>query len=92
MTTTQSGSVAADGVLAWVTFDTTGLMASDGPFTLSMNDTLNGATDFAGIPATITDGQLSIVAVPEPNACTLFLFAFGGLAVRRRGRRVASSR
>ncbi|MFV2067995.1 MAG: hypothetical protein ACC645_13560, partial [Pirellulales bacterium] len=44
--TTQSGTVIADGLLASVTFDTTGFW--QGSFQLALADTLDGPTDFAG--------------------------------------------
>lgn len=55
---TQEGvSVAAEGLLATVTVDTTG--CGPGPWDLVLGPgNLNGPTDFAGIPATVHDGVL----------------------------------
>jgi len=61
--TTESGTVIADGLLATVTFDTSGF--TQGSFRLALAETLDGPTDFAGIPITITDGMLHVV--PEPS-------------------------
>jgi hypothetical protein len=60
--TTANGMVAADGMLATVMIDTTGFIA--GEFDLRVGNTLDGATDFAGVPVDITDGLIRIV--PEP--------------------------
>lgn len=87
-TTTSMGTVAADGTLAFVTFDTTGFFAGS-TFTLLLKDTLNGATDFAGIPATITNGTLAITAIPEPSAMLYvgMIAAMVGAGVRLTRRR-----
>ncbi|MEM6363213.1 MAG: hypothetical protein AAF745_02220 [Planctomycetota bacterium] len=85
-TTTSSGSVIADGTLAIVTLDTTGL--ASGNFTLNLSSTLNGPTDFAGIPVDeFQGGGLSIAAtaIPEPNlAMTLSIAAASMMVTRRR--------
>jgi len=86
-TTTASGSVTTDGVLAVVTIDTTGWFAGDGPWELRLKETLNGDTILAGLPSalTIINGT---IAVPEPSA--LLLGLVGGalfLCWRRRPRR-----
>lgn len=60
--TTATGTVVADGMLATVLIDTTGFM--EGEFDLRAGSTLDGPTDFAGVPANITDGSIRIV--PEP--------------------------
>ena len=65
-TTAGNGSVLSDGVLAFVTFDTTG--TNEGTFTLRLDSTLNGPTDFAPTPVDqFIGGILSVTAVPEPN-------------------------
>jgi hypothetical protein len=81
----QSGTISADGLLATLTIDTTGFFAGDPvtSWTLNMSSTLNGVTDFAGAPAQITDGTITLV--PEP--ATLSLLGLGGLAMLRRRRR-----
>lgn len=67
---TSSGAVLADGLLATVTLDTTGV--SNGIFELNLLDTINGPTDFAdpSLVVTISDGTLSVV--PEPSSATFF--------------------
>jgi len=71
-TTTASGTVTADGVLAVVTIDTTGWFAGDGPWELRLKETLNGDTTLPGLPSppTIINGT---IAVPEPSALLLGL-------------------
>lgn len=65
--TTSSGTVPASGLLAAVTFDTTGFFV--GSWSLSLSNTLNGSTDFAGIPATIQNGTISTyIVVPEASS------------------------
>ena len=80
-TTTAEGTATADGLLATLTIDTTGFL--DGSFDLSLGNTLDGATDFAGLPADITDGSIRII--PEPTALVLLLLGCAGvvLGVRR---------
>lgn len=83
-TTTASGTVTADGLLATVTIDTTGFFPEDGPFGLVLSQTLNNPTNFGTVSPEITDGQ--IVIVPEPG--TLALFGLAGVALLHRSRRV----
>lgn len=83
-TTTLAGSVPGNGLLATLTFDTTGF-TTQRTWSLNLKNTLNGPTDFAGTPATIADGSI-IVNVPEP-ACILLLFV--GLMLRLRRTRMA---
>ncbi|HNQ87785.1 MAG TPA: hypothetical protein PKM73_04030 [Verrucomicrobiota bacterium] len=56
--TTASGTVVAEGLLATLTIDTTGF--TSGVYRLALGATANGPTDFAGIPAAITDGWLVV--------------------------------
>ena len=84
---TMSGvSVPADGVLAELTLDTTGFAV--GTWDLKLAGVLTGYpgphnTDFAGIPADIHNGSITIV--PEP--ATLSLLALAVLPLpRRRGK------
>ena len=71
-TTTQSGTVSAEGRLASVVVDTTGLLS--GTWDLNMLDTANGPTDFASdtLALSITDGSITISAVPEPGNLARF--------------------
>lgn len=81
-------TVAADGLLATLTIDTTGL--SSGGFDLLITGTLAGGTDFGPdlsgtpIPVNITNG--SLIVVPEPTAAALLPAAVGWSLRRRRGR------
>ncbi len=75
-TTTNAGTITPNGVLAFVTFDTTGIFT--GTYTVEFLGTLNGDTDFAGVPATsFQNRSLSISAIPEPG--TLALLAVSGV-------------
>lgn len=82
-------TVAANGLLATLTVDTTGF--SSGVFDLRLSGTLNGDSDFgfdlAGspLPANVTNGQLLIV--PEPTSIGLTAVALFGLACMRYQRR-----
>lgn len=62
-TTTNSGTVVANGLLATVTIDTTGF--TSGSWSLVIGETVNGPTDFAGLAAVITDGTITL---RNPNA------------------------
>ncbi len=56
---TQSGTVAADGLLATLTIDTTGV--THGRFDLLLsNDLENSQTNFAGVPAVLTNGKIIV--------------------------------
>jgi hypothetical protein len=79
-TTTASGSAVADGLLARLTLDTTGFF--EGSFGLSLGDTKDGPTDFAGVPIDISDGSLTVV-VPEPGSWALCIGGIVGLIVAR---------
>jgi len=81
---TQTGTVAADGLLATLTIDTTGLIA--GTYSLSLTNSLEGPTNFAGISADLLDGW--IVIVPEPAVFPILcVFATAWLGRRRGARR-----
>lgn len=56
--TTSSGTVVADGLLATITVDTRGV--APGTYALTMGETLNGASDFAGVPIDIVEGSITI--------------------------------
>jgi len=68
---THSGAVAAQGLLATLTIDTTAIR--NGTFRLSLTQSIEGPTNFAGAEADITDGR--IVIVPEPAAWWVLLGA-----------------
>jgi hypothetical protein len=80
---THTSTVPASGLLVTLTVDTTGYTTPGQSWTLNLNNTLNGATDFAPTAATITDG---LIIIPEP--CTLAVLAVGaaGMLLRRRRR------
>lgn len=84
-TTTNSGTVTANGILGFITFDTTGFNVGEGPWPLLMSNTLNGPTDFAGVQIDITDGQLLLV-VPEPLSGMLAAVGIALMLVRGRCR------
>lgn len=79
--TTGSGTVNASGLLAVVTVDTSGWFG--GSWSFALGNTQEGATDFAGLPATITDGTITVV--PEPASATVVGVGLllGGLWLRR---------
>lgn len=81
-------SVNADGLLATITLDTTGVSA--GTYDLNLTGTLNGDTNLIGFgtggsptPSTITSGQITVV--PEPTSA--LLLTAGGLMLTARRRR-----
>jgi hypothetical protein len=69
-TTTASGSVSANGVLAMLTVDTTGMFV--GQFDLVLNPPSTGPTAFAdsGITTSLTNGLLAIGDLPLPGDFT----------------------
>ena len=87
-TTTDSGSVDADGLLVVLTISTVGLGPGESA-TLSLTpaNEYGGATDFAGIAAEITNG--SITVIPEP--ATLFLAVAGSVTIAFATRRSLNS-
>jgi hypothetical protein len=86
LVTTTSGTVSPNGVLAYVTLDTTGLTSGD--FTLSITNELFGPSVLyatGGASTVLIDGTLSVV--PEPSSVVLGLFGVAGVAavaIRRR--------
>lgn len=84
ITTNPGTFVAANGLLATVTVDTTGF--ATGTWAFSMSSTANGPTKLFGVPnpvTTILDGSLAVV-VPEPAGMAGAAFLVGGLLLRRR--------
>ena len=84
--TTAAGTVEVPdtpALLATVTFDTTGI--TSGTWDLSLIETMNGPTNFAGVQADITDGTIRVgppveyYDVPEP--ATVVLVSLGGLGL-----------
>ncbi|MBL7041137.1 MAG: putative Ig domain-containing protein [Pirellulaceae bacterium] len=71
-TATTSGAVLADGVLAYVTIDTTGWFGEDGPWTLKLTDTYNNDTNFQTtegmIVPTVSNGSIRIDNLPAADA------------------------
>jgi|GEM_PF-2676616 len=86
ITTTVSGTVNPNGVLAYLTLDTTGLAAGD--YTLSLTSDLIGPSvlySAGAAPTVLINGTLSVV--PEPSSVVLGLFGIAGvaaIAIRRR--------
>ena len=79
--------LAADGILAFVTIDTTGT-ARGQTYPLRLTGVAAGVfgepgmdTAFAGVPAQITDGTIRII--PEPATIALLSGAIAGLRRRR---------
>jgi hypothetical protein len=91
---TDSGTVAANGLLATLMIDTTGF--TSGTWDLMLKDTLAGNTQFLNesanqVPLTIVNGSLTIV--PEPTAIVLFATASLSLfALRRRAKHAQTAR
>ncbi len=87
---TQSGTVATDGLLVTFLVDTTGI--SDGDFTLNLNPVALGDTEFINasgvdvIPFDFSNNvfTVSTSVVPEPSSFCLLSGIFGLMAVRRR--------
>ncbi len=80
-TSTSSGTVSADGILAYVTLDTTGWFPGSGPWVLLVSQTFNGDTNFQSpsgqlIP-TVTNGLIRIEQQGVPWA-RQFDFNAGG--------------
>lgn len=87
---TAGDAVAAAGNLVTLTIDTTGFPAGTS-FPLNLKSTeIREDSQFIGaggsvIPATITNGTINIVAVPEPT-CPVLLGATAAFCLRRRRR------
>jgi hypothetical protein len=84
-TSALSGTpVYADGLLAMLLVDTTGL--ESGRWPLLMENSFEGPTNFAGAEADIENGWLVIEEVPEPTAALLLTLV---AAMRRRRHRTS---
>jgi len=79
-TTTQSETVAADGLLATVTIDTSGFSASAPyqPFDLKLADTLMGDTWFPRFATDVTNGRLLLKEQPTAVIGALASMPEGG--------------
>ena len=82
-TTTATGTVGADGLLATFNFDTTGIMS--GTYAFMLADTLDGSTNLGGLSVDITNGWIQ-VHNPEPTTLAILL-AGSAFAVWRRPQR-----
>ena len=87
-TTTASGTVSANGLLAHVTFSTVGMQPGIYPLRMTGMATAGGGstTNFAIVAANITNGS---IGMPEPSSLVLAAFALVSLAAwgwRRRKR------
>ena len=82
--TTQSGTVTADGVLATITFNTTGL--HEGSWPLRLMDPLGAETNFVpgSVSTTVNHGT---VHIPEPASAALLVGSALAAALRRPGTR-----
>lgn len=80
-TTTATETVSASGLLVTLKVKTLGF--TNGEWALNLGNTLNGPTDFAGLPITITDGFIS---VPEPSMLLSAIFGAAGCMLSRRKR------
>lgn len=89
--TTSSGTVAANGLLATLYVDTTAISATgvDQVWSLNLFDTIDGPTDWAGsifqgnaVPnPTISDGFIVILGVPEPTSMVLAMLGAAGVGM-----------
>jgi hypothetical protein len=85
-TTTDHGTVTADGLLAVITLSTVGTAGGySRTLALSPAEEFGGATNFAGIPIDITNGTIHVV--PEPSATVLVLSAILALCLARSSKR-----
>ena len=83
LTTTAAGTLAATGVLAFVTFDATGVLPGSYAFSLF---NFIGPSDLPPFSAPLLIAG-TVTVIPEPGSIVLALFAAGGLcavAIRRR--------
>ncbi len=84
-TSATDGTVVADGVLAYVTIDTSGWFGGDGPWQLRLADTFNGDTNLQSpdgqIAPIITNGSIRIDELPHSNPGGPYTVDEGGLII-----------
>ncbi|HEX8520996.1 MAG TPA: hypothetical protein VF669_01985 [Tepidisphaeraceae bacterium] len=80
-TTTSSGTVPAQGLLATLTIDTRGFSA--GKYDLKLKGTLNGDTDFALVDVNVING---FIVIPEPALAGAGFMGLCATTQRRRRR------
>ena len=87
-TSAASGTpVYADGLLATLLLDTTGLQSGRWP--LMLENSFEGSTNFAGADVEITNGWLVIEEIPEPASAAVLCLATVLIRRRRRSGRGA---
>lgn len=89
--TTAAGTVVPEGILAYVTFDTTSVNSTifTGPWDLLFLDRSGNKTNFAGIVPTLVAGTIEIKSVPEPAPCVLMAGACLAFAIALLRKRLA---
>jgi MYXO-CTERM domain-containing protein len=87
-TTIAPATVNAAGLLGIVTVSTVGWFS--GTWDFALQSTQEGATDFAGIGATITDGSITVVPEPSSQLAVALLLLGGAWFWRRRRHRLSS--
>ncbi len=90
-TTTNSGSVPANGLLATATISTVGFFSTDTIHTwgLLMKDTLMGSSGFPGVDTIVENGAITLKngggpVVPEPSSLLIFFLGLTGMVILRR--------
>lgn len=78
-----TGSIPADGLLATLTLDTTGVAANTS-WDLLLDPVALGTTDFGFVSANLTNGSLNVI--PEPTSLAMLLGAATLITVTRRRR------
>ncbi|MBC8872751.1 MAG: hypothetical protein H8E44_25240 [Planctomycetes bacterium] len=82
---TSDGTIVADGVLAYVTIDTTGWFGGDRTWELKLSDTFNGNTNFqtpdGQLTPDITNGSIRIDRLPVADPGGPYTVLEGGQVV-----------
>ena len=86
--TVGDGFIVTNGLLATITLDTTGITTGEFELRLISGNAQTGfsQTNFAGIPANLINGTLS---VPEPLSVTMLLAGGVGMVWRRRRKSIS---